>query len=330
METFEDGLFGEVDSQDEHKMDVDNGESTKIKPMMMDEDEDAEELGLDNADTQVWLVKVPKFLAEKWASVEMEDQELGSIDVPAFNSSSRNFNNGTSNKASVHLPAQPWADDIPKNYTLTFTNLKPQSEYIFTEDTSTGRAKELVGKVIHEGTIAPVIDDDYRQLMQRRAQMVSDKKRNIKMIDVKGDRGHTWITPVNDVIKEKGFGLMARKKPQQDKKERVERTELVNMIFEAFQKYPHWTFKGLVERTQQPQAWLKEVLNDLALLHKRGPYVGTYELKPEFKGRGGSTGPENSELGSSAGDATKESRGEAEELDDSGDELFDEADEEIL
>ncbi|KAI9103282.1 transcription initiation factor IIF, beta subunit-domain-containing protein [Phlyctochytrium arcticum] len=318
-------------------MDLDDIDA-KSKPIVLDDDEDAEEFGLGGANAQVWLIKVPKFLAEKWTAVQNEGQDLGSISIPTpTNDPKRPPSMGSNNsKADLKLPSAPWSSDIPKNYTLSFTNMAPSNEYVFTEEKATGRAKEIVGRVIKEGGVAPVIDDEYRQLMQKRAQKVTDKKRNIKMIDVKGDRGHTWITPVNDVIREKGFGItvcfLAKKRPQQEKKERVERTELVNMIFDAFQKYPHWTFKGLVERTQQPQAWLKEVLNDLAILHKRGPYVGTYELKPEFKGQGGSssamdTSAQSRPQSGDAGGAAKDSS-DAEDDNDTPDDF--DADDEIL
>ena len=40
---------------------------------VIDED-DAEDLKLDDVNTKVWLVKVPKFLAEKWRSVDEKIQ----------------------------------------------------------------------------------------------------------------------------------------------------------------------------------------------------------------------------------------------------------------
>lgn len=69
----DDNLFGNYD-QEEDKMDI--VESTS------DPGEDDDELSLNNADTQVWLLKVPKFLAEKWAAVAEADQELGTVEVP--------------------------------------------------------------------------------------------------------------------------------------------------------------------------------------------------------------------------------------------------------
>ena len=56
-----------------------------------------------------------------------------------------------------------------------------------------------------------------------------------------------------------------------------------NVIFAAFEKYERWTFKGLVDFTKQPSAWLKELLADTCILNKRGPYSGYYELRTEFR-----------------------------------------------
>ena len=61
------------------------------------------------------------------------------------------------------------------------------------------------------------------------------------------------------------------------------RSDLLDILFAEFERYPFWTFKGLLERTNQPQAWLKECLNEIAILNKRGPYNGMYQLLPEYR-----------------------------------------------
>jgi transcription initiation factor TFIIF subunit beta len=41
--------------------------------------------------------------------------------------------------------------------------------------------------------------------------------------------------------------------------------------------------KGLREVTNQPEAYLKEVLEEIAIMNRSGPYNGKWSLKPEFK-----------------------------------------------
>lgn len=63
------------------------------------------------------------------------------------------------------------------------------------------------------------------------------------------------------------------------------RNELMDLLFAAFDKFPYWSFKGIVEHTNQPNQYLKEVLSEICILNKRGPYAGNYQLKPEYKQR---------------------------------------------
>jgi TFIIF, beta subunit N-terminus len=64
---------------------------------------------------------------------------------------------------------KPWTEGIPKNYTLNFTQMKPLNEYVFIEN-ERGQAKEIAGKVEHEGTVGPIIDEDYHKVMQKRGR----------------------------------------------------------------------------------------------------------------------------------------------------------------
>ena len=95
------------------------------------------------------------------------------------------------------------------------------------------------------------------------------------------------------------------------------RNELMDVLFAAFERYPYWSFKGIVEHTKQPSQYLKEVLQEICILNKRGPYASNYQLKPEYKQR-----PSAAEL-ESAANATKDDEG-------SGASSGDEDDEEIM
>lgn len=69
----------------------------------------------------------------------------------------------------------------------------------------------------------------------------------------------------------------------------------MDMLFAAFEKFPYWSFKGLVEYCKQPHSYLKEVLSEICIFIKKGPYTARYQLKPEFAGAGkGSQGSSGS------------------------------------
>src|SRR5436190_24181551 len=63
------------------------------------------------------------------------------------------------------------------------------------------------------------------------------------------------------------------------------RNELLDALFECFKSYEFWTLKGLREHLNQPEAYLKETLENIAVLLKAGPFALKWTLKPEYKSR---------------------------------------------
>lgn len=64
------------------------------------------------------------------------------------------------------------------------------------------------------------------------------------------------------------------------------RNQLLDALFALFREREHWPIKLLREKTQQPEVYLKEVLSEIASLHRSGEFNGTWELMPSFKGDG--------------------------------------------
>ncbi|KAJ2997718.1 hypothetical protein HDV02_005188 [Globomyces sp. JEL0801] len=180
-------------------------------PDNLSDSSDEDPIGIESKDTKVWLVKIPKFLADKWSSVQERGVELGKMRI--YNNTSVDQKSGS--KVTVYVPTNPLDPiPVPKNYNLTLTNMQPKNEFIFTES-SQGKALEK-----RRGTV--------------------------------------------------------------DKKERIPKSDLLDIIFKAFEEKSHYTLRSISDKCQQPHAWLKEVLNEVCTLNKKGPYNGLYELKKEF------------------------------------------------
>ena len=64
------------------------------------------------------------------------------------------------------------------------------------------------------------------------------------------------------------------------------RNQLLDALFTLFREREQWPIKLLREKTQQPEVYLKEVLSEIATLHRSGEFNGTWELMPSFKGDG--------------------------------------------
>ncbi|RKO92136.1 transcription initiation factor IIF, beta subunit-domain-containing protein [Blyttiomyces helicus] len=269
-------LFGdEVDRDGAPGSDDDDDER---KPVPGEHD-DNDELDVAQMNRKVWLVKVPTFVAKKWASVGDDGAELGRVRIHSDSSTP----GSSTPKMTLHMPDAAWAADVPQTYNLTHTS-QPVNSYIFTESPDTAKAVNIAGTVKKQATVLPVVDEDYRMIMKARTKATSaaNSKRVVKMMDVKELRSSDWMAGSGGATGG-GFASLSKKRSSSEKKERMPRDDLLNVLFKCFKEYRYWTLKGLTDRTKQPQAWLKEVLLDASILNKRGPYNGMYELKPEFR-----------------------------------------------
>lgn len=63
------------------------------------------------------------------------------------------------------------------------------------------------------------------------------------------------------------------------------RNELLDALFQCFSEFEYWSLKGLREKLNQPEAYLKETLESIAILQKTGAFALKWHLKPEYKTR---------------------------------------------
>ncbi|XP_073387577.1 uncharacterized protein [Physcomitrium patens] len=177
-----------------------------------------------------------------------------------------------------------------KSYNLNVTkDLVPM--HIFSETTQ-GKLK-VEGKVEHKFDMKPSNignNDEYRKLCRDRLNKSMVKTRTTQVLS--NDRGGFMRPPPIDAWPTSTFtGKDSKKKAPissavkapEGKRIRRDRVELEAIVFKLFEQRPNWALKHLVEETDQPVAFLKEILNDLCIYNKRGANQGTYELKPEYK-----------------------------------------------
>lgn len=55
------------------------------------------------------------------------------------------------------------------------------------------------------------------------------------------------------------------------------------MVFKAFESQEFWTAAALIKHLNQPTAFIKELLNEVAVYLPGGPHRNHYQLKPEFR-----------------------------------------------
>lgn len=170
----------------------------------------------------------------------------------------------------VHLSDNGPCSDLPKDYLLQFVK-RPQQQQIhmFCESPAGGKrmgnyiyitynsinsinleALMIRGKVEQECQLKPILNDEYRSIMKMRNIESNRPRRTVQVVESGSAGIQVGLIPhVNEtelLLKKK------RKFEPETRKERLPKAEVMDLVFKAFEKFAHWTLKGLVDYTQQP------------------------------------------------------------------------------
>ncbi|TFK31732.1 transcription initiation factor IIF, beta subunit [Crucibulum laeve] len=319
-------------------MDIVDDEKKPFDAENARDDEDSqpdpdEHLMLDQGNGRVWLVKIPKFLMERWSAINAEDVHLATLRVYSpqaagqktrivlFLPPNRDPNAAASGTPPLLDPRRPQfqhttsysvSGSEPDCYDLEMVNESVENQIVVAERpkdrslsvsksaaaaTSNTRARTtiLTGRIKHECNLRPAFSANYRKQMRERHIKYNTPVRQIRMIEdagVSGGRGGVnRLTSGVGVGAGSAFGDLIKTKPKQakgtfERMARMPRNQLLDELFSSFRELPRWSIKILREKTQQPEAYLKEVLSEIAFLNRSGEYNGLWELKDIFKDPG--------------------------------------------
>lgn len=207
---------------------------------------------------KLWLVKVPKFVSTKWKQAQ-ENQQIATMKIT---------------KTTQGQEIEIIMDQKPLK--LHMTNIAANNLFVMCADSKT--AVSIEGRIEHEACMVPKIDEDYRKIAQMRMK-ACEPKMQTQMIE----REELARVKGMGSVMDKSFNKYMRPKGSENKRERIPQHLLVQQLITLFHKEPNWNLRALTEQTQQPQMYLKEVLNSVAVLNKRGPYAGMYSLRPQLQ-----------------------------------------------
>ncbi|GJM89007.1 hypothetical protein PR202_ga05600 [Eleusine coracana subsp. coracana] len=290
--------------------------------------EDGKYLETARADRSVWLMKCPPVVSRAWNAASASSSDGGASPNPVVAKVVLSLDLLSSEEPSLQarprIPASRWSlssvlriwsadhtdrrdsqvavvsfkmelaqtntGNTPKSYSLNmFQDFVPMG--VFSESNQGKLSCE--GKVEHKFDMEPHSDNlvNYGKLCRERTQKSMVKARQVQVLDK--DHGMS-MRPMPGMVGLMPSGSKEKKrpaptKPSDVKRTRRDRTEMENIIFKLFEKQPNWALKALVQETDQPEQFLKEILNDLCVYNKRGPNQGTHELKPEYKKSTGDT-----------------------------------------
>lgn len=77
------------------------------------------------------------------------------------------------------------------------------------------------------------------------------------------------------------------KKGEVLKAARIPKNQLLDLIFDCFRQYQYWSMKALRQRTHQPDSYLRQVLEEVAVLNKTGAFANHYCLSEAYRDKAG-------------------------------------------
>ncbi|XP_059598072.1 uncharacterized protein LOC100263243 isoform X3 [Vitis vinifera] len=148
------------------------------------------------------------------------------------------------------------------------------------------------GKILNKFDMKPHNENiqNYGKLCRERTSKYMTKSRQIQVID--NDNGsHMRPMPGMVIASAVSDKKKMPTKGSDMKRTRRDRGEMEEILFKLFERQPNWTLRQLIQETDQPEQFLKDLLKDLCVYNNKGTNQGTYELKPEYKRSGEESTP---------------------------------------
>jgi len=227
----------------------------------------------------VWLVKVPKYLAEVWEKADSSNI-VGNLRIP-LNSTP---NNVTFNLAENLTKLGSLKDvTLPQRHKFIMSDVR-QSMAVFSEtpaddDDSSEQTRDKLafeGKIAKRADCRPIENANYMMMKRKAIEKACRPVRQAKQLK----EIVTSFKPINDhqmnVEPEK-------RRKEEGKRVRDDREKVLETLYSAFEKHQYYTLKDLVGITKQPVVHLKSILRDVCNYNLKNPHKNTYELKPEYR-----------------------------------------------
>ncbi|KAK4436011.1 hypothetical protein Salat_0764800 [Sesamum alatum] len=240
------------------------------------------------AERHVWLMKCPHVVARAMQNNHRHPPPLFSSDAGSGKTVAkvvvsvdplRPNDDFSSTQFTMELSGT--ADrNMPKCYSMDMsTDFIPMS--VFAES-SQGKSS-VEGKIYHKFDMKPHNEniEDYGKLCRERTNKYMTKTRQIRIID---DDGGIRMRPMPGMVGLKSHvSAKLQAKGSENKRTRRNPEEMEKIMFKLFEKQPNWTLKQLIQKTDQPEQFLKDMLKLLCMYNNKGANQGTYELKPEYR-----------------------------------------------
>ena len=213
-------------------------------------------LDVDKSSISVWLVKLPSFLADKILELPGE-RCIGELIITHLK---KDEPPTIQFQISSDLTSQ--GQGLPSEYRLNFTE-KEEKLYVFKEESDGFRVEGYINKEIF---INPVLNEGYFTFVKSRAKVNKTHSTTKVLNYLREGRQSEKFGSVSELE------YLARKRKkilQSKKRERLDKNEVIDILFRAFEKHSAWTVRDLADFSGQPVAFIQEILPEICVLNKK-------------------------------------------------------------
>ncbi|WUR02383.1 transcription initiation factor IIF subunit 2 (GTF2F2) [Vairimorpha necatrix] len=213
-----------------------------------------------NKNKKINIAKLPKYLGNYLSNIKRE-MEIGELNVE--------------NDGRISLVIfDKTGSNIPTHYNVKQVDRSSSDIYVLA---STQDSSAVEGVVDNELLVTPVINRKYIEYKKEHANKLENTTETIDSL--------------GEGIRMEKFGnlremeVLAKKRKQMlidKKRERLDKNEVLNIVFNAFEKYENWTVRDLADFTGQPTAFIQEIVNEICNVDKKD-HKSIYSLKDEYK-----------------------------------------------
>lgn len=142
---------------------------------------------------------------------------------------------------------------------------------------------KIYGKIAYELNCAPVHAEEQRHLLQAQT---SEAFRSGKLQILDRRNGQILLTGTGRAADWDSNFIKSQPKPTKAKKVemktiRIPESELMDKIIQCFSRFQYWSLKSLRAELKQPEAYLRQTLEKIAVLNKTGRFANNWSLRPE-------------------------------------------------
>lgn len=269
-----------------------NGSSTKEKEKPVKKTD--REMDLSNGGRGVWLVKVPKYISDRWEKAA-GNTEVGKLRIRKIAGAKPEVNftladsicaqvTGLSEEDKMDLIRKSsTSQQIPKEHKFKVSSIAAQTLGVFSHTTNTEEDSKvpdklsLEGKVVQRAECCPHNGKLYSDIKREAITKAGEPLRKLQRLD---KHVTTSFKPVANHAANLAY---EKTKKAEGKKMRDDKEKVQEILFALFEKHQFYNIKDLAQETRQPMTYLKQILNEVCNYSTKPPNRNMWELKPEYR-----------------------------------------------